>query len=281
MPRDGEVFINIIGRVKGMGTDLVGEGDKEKERLKLELEESNGKSFTWSTTWDKKPYREGCETGKVYEFEVSMMPNTKEGGKGYFRNLRNLVGAAEMPARGEMTSYLKDGQPIVTGASTTSNGNQSRGGKGMSDYDRTKERASIESQVSVKSVIAIMEAGYKIDEVADVLTEVLKQAGRIEEHLAGVIGRRGIVDEAPAAKPQTQAKSSSASKAKPAPKEGELKNAGDLMNAIKAEWGGKPQSEVLATLGVDSLANVADVNDAFNVLKAAWSPEGPPAQEAA
>ena len=76
----------LIGRLLGVGQKANKSG--EGSHTKLTIEESNGRSFEW-TTFEKGTFAD-LELNKVYEFEISRPDNPK--GKEPYRNVDGLVG---------------------------------------------------------------------------------------------------------------------------------------------------------------------------------------------
>lgn len=256
------VKLNIIAKVAGIGMDTV--GPENKERVSLELIESDDKKFTWTNIFHPSEFK-ALTMGDVYEFAVELLP-TKEG-KGFHRNLSKVVGPAEMPPKGEMTSFIKK----TAGAS-----GQGGSGGGMSTEDRGRERASIESQTSINQVIKLIEAGWSIEEVESNLPKVLELAGRIETHLMAAPQRRGMAVQATPAKTATNGRRASTAKAPACISS--VENVGQLLQLVKNTWPEKGKSklkeQVEETLGME-ISHIKDFPDAFAQLEVHWSPQEP------
>ena len=192
-----KIKFDIIAKIAGK-TEGQTQSEKPTDTIKLELEESDGKKFTW-TSFHISEYQT-LKIGSTHRFTVSR-PVNKDTSKQPYRNLEAYVGTAEMPASGEMTSY---GQGMALGAAGPT-GTPGRGGGGPSPADRWNERISIDSQGSVGTVLRMIESGMTLEEVASALPTVLKLALTVEEHHAQAPKRRpapvAVVASAPAGSP--------------------------------------------------------------------------------
>ncbi len=188
-----DIIAKIAGKTEGQT-----QSEKPKETIKLELEESDGKKFTW-TSFHVSEFQT-LKIGTVHQFTVSRVPN-KDPKYQPYRNLEDYVGPAQMPASGEMTS-LGQGIPTDTPGAT---GGPSRGGGGASPTDRWNERISMESQGSIGTILRMIESGMTLEEVASALPTVLELALTVEEHHSQAPKRRpapaAVVASAPAGSP--------------------------------------------------------------------------------
>lgn len=196
-----DIIAKIAGKTEGQT-----QSDRPKETIKLELEESDGKKFTW-TSFHVSEFQT-LKIGTVHKFNVSRVPN-KDPKYQPYRNLEAYVGTAEMPASGEMTS-LGQGMP----AESTGGGGAPGGNRGTSPVDRHAERISIESQGSVGTILRMIESGMTLEEVASALPTVLELALTVEQHHAGAPVRR----PASASPTGTPAQSASTNGARSTPK---------------------------------------------------------------
>lgn len=265
-----DIIAKIAGKTEGQT-----QGDKPKETIKLELEESDGKKFTW-TSFHVSEFQT-LKIGTVHQFTVSRVPN-KDPKYQPYRNLEGYVGPAEMPASGEMTSYGQ-GVPAAAGGSTGAPG---RGGGGASPADRWNERISIESQGSIGTVLRMIESGMTLEEVASALPTVLELALTVEQHHAGAPKRRPApaagVTNAPAGSPSANGATS-----KPKAEVGGIENVENLGQFLTLCQ--KKYPAHTATLRKDIevalhmvLDDITDYNDAWAQLGAHWEDSPEPAE---
>lgn len=174
-----DIIAKIAGKTEGQT-----QSEKPKETIKLELEESDGKKFTW-TSFHVSEFQT-LKVGSVHRFTVSRPPNKDTTFKPY-RNLEAHVGPAEMPAFGEMTSL---GQGIPTDTVEAAGGGGAAGNRGTSPADKYAELISIESQGSIGTVLRLIESGMTLEQAEEALPKVLELALKVEEHHAGAPIRR-------------------------------------------------------------------------------------------
>lgn len=177
MPTDK---MEIIGEV----TSITDEGDT----LKAKIKESNGSEFEWKA-FHASAFRGQIEIKKIYRFRVSLVH--KDGRKWPYRNLDELVGPAEMPASGEMTSAIKK-----SGGGGGSSGSFNGSSNGMEV--KSFERHSIEAGNAASMVIELIKAGIPLDDIPAAVEQVLKNADTI---VAWYESKRMAPASAPASAP--------------------------------------------------------------------------------
>lgn len=266
---------DIIAKIAAK-TEGLTQSEKPKETIKLELEESDGKKFTWMAFHVSE--FQPLKIGSVHRFTVSRPPN-KDTSKSPFRNLEAYVGPAEMPASGQMTSY---GQG-TGGAGPTGGAPGRSGGGGPSPIDRWNERISIESQGSIGTVLRMIESGMTLEEVASALPTVLELALTVEEHHAQAPKRRPApaavaAQAAPAGSPSTNGATS-----KPKAEVGGIENVENLGQFLTLCQ--KKYPAHTATLRKDIevalhmvLDDIVDYTDAWAQLGVHWEGSQAPAE---
>lgn len=257
---------DIIAKIAGK-TEGLTQSEKPKETIKLELEESDGKKFSWMG-FHVSEYQL-LKIGSVHRFTVSR-PVNKDTSKQPYRNLEGYVGPAEMPASGEMTSYGQGVAPGTPGAAPLGPG---RSGGGQSPADRHAERISIESQGSIGTVLRMIESGMTLEEVASALPTVLELALTVEQHHAGAPTRR----PAPAATSTPATSTTSPNGAAPKPKvdvDGidKVENLGQFLTLCRKQY---PSHEKSLRADIEkalhtSLEDISDYKDAWAQLGAHW-----------
>ncbi len=265
---------DIIAKIAGK---TEGETQSKKSTIKLELEESDGKKFTW-TSFHVSEYQT-LKIGSVHQFTVSRPPNKDTQFQPY-RNLEKYVGPAEMPASGEMTSY---GQGMASGTPGATGGPGRGGGGGPSPADRWNERISIESQGSIGTILRLIESGMTLEEAEANLPKVLELALKVEEHHAGAPTRR----PAPAAvvAQAASAGSPSANGATSKPKaevDGieNVENLGQFLTLCQKKYPAhtatlRKDIEVALHMVLD---DIVDYNDAWAQLGVHWEDSQAPAE---
>lgn len=199
-----DIIAKIAGKTEGRT-----QSDNPKDTIKLELEESDGKKFTW-TSFHVSEFQT-LKIGSVHRFTVSRPPNKDTTFKPY-RNLEAHVGPAEMPAFGEMTSL---GQGISADDTVgAAGGGGAAGNRGTSPADKYAELISIESQGSIGTILRLTESGMTLEQAEEALPKVLALALKVEEHHAGAPIRR----PAPASPTSTPIQSASSNGATSTPK---------------------------------------------------------------
>lgn len=256
-----DIIAKIAGKTEGQT-----QSDKPKETIKLELEESDGKKFTW-TSFHVSDFQT-LKIGTVHRFTASRVPN-KDPKYQPYRNLEAYVGTAEMPASGEMTS-LGQGMP----AESTGGGGAPGGNRGASPVDRHAERISIESQGSVGTILRMIESGMTLEEVASALPTVLELALTVEQHHAGAPTRR----PAPAAISTPATSTTSPNGAAPTKKvdvDGidKVENLGQFLTLCRKQY---PSHEKSLRADIEkalhtSLEDIIDYKDAWAQLGAHWA----------
>ena len=256
-----DIIAKIAGKTEGQT-----QSDKPKETIKLELEESDGKKFTW-TSFHVSDFQT-LKIGSTHQFTVSRVPN-KDPKYQPYRNLEAYIGPAEMPASGEMTS-LGQGMP----AESTGGGAPS-GSRGASPADRQAERISIESQGSIGTILRLIESGMTLEQAEEALPKLLELALKVEQHHAGAPIRR----PAPASITGTPAKSASTNGAAPTstPKidvDGidKVENLGQFLTLCQKNY---PSHAAHLRVDIEkalhtSLEDLSDWKDAWAQLGAHW-----------
>ncbi len=266
---------DIIAKIAGK-TEGLTQSEKPKETIKLELEESDGKKFSWMGFHVSE--FQTLKIGSVHRFTVSR-PVNKDTSKQPYRNLEGYVGPAEMPASGEMTSYGQGTAPDTPGAAPLGPG---RSGGGPSPADRHSERISIESQGSIGTILRLIESGMTLEKAEEALPKVLELALKVEEHHAEAPKRRpapaAVVANTPAASPSANGATS-----KPkAEVDGieNVQNLGQFLTLVRKKY---PARE--ATLRKDIevalhmvLDDIVDYNDAWAQLGVHWEDSQAPAE---
>ncbi len=209
----------IIGKVKQISD--------EGKTLTLKLEESDGSAWGWKT-FHASDIRNKVEFDKTYKFAVALVH--EEGRQYPWRNLDKVIGPAEMPASGEMTSR--------PGAKTASSaGPRPNGGGGGRTMDQTiVTRNSIEAGNAANMVLELMKLGTKPDEMAAAIEELTAHADKIIDWMSGHWVELSVPAQAPAANTNgasTPAKSGSGNSAKAVEKPANL---GELLNTCMANW---------------------------------------------
>lgn len=257
---------DIIAKIAGK---TEGETKSNKSTIKLELEESDGKKFTW-TSFHVSEYQT-LKVGSTHQFTVSRPPNKDTQFQPY-RNLEKYVGPAEMPASGEMTSY---GQGVPTSGT---GGGGPPGNRGASPADRYAERISIESQGSIGTVLRLIESGMTLEQAEEAIPKVLELALKVEEHHAGAPIRR----PAPASTNTPATSTTSPNGAAPSKKvdvDGidKVENLGQFLTLCRKQY---PSHEKGLRADIEkalhtSLEDISDYKDAWAQLGAHWvdSPE--------
>ena len=257
-----DIIAKIAGKTEGRT-----QSDNPKDTIKLELEESDGKKFTW-TSFHVNEFQP-LKIGSVHRFTVSRPPNKDSTYKPY-RNLEGYGGPAEMPASGEMTS-LGQGIPTDTAGPTTGPG---RTADGPSSLDRWNEQVSTESQGSVSTILRMIESGMTVEQAEANLDKVLELALKVERHHAGALQRRptpeAVVDNAPVESP-------SANGAAPKPHvdvDGidKVENLGQFLTLCRKRY---PAHEDTLRKDIEAalhmvLDDITDYNDAWAQLGAHW-----------
>ena len=174
----------IIGEVRGVL-------DKD-DRITLTIKESTGKEFDWKA-FHASPFRGKVENGKIYHFKVT---HAHEEGRQYpYRNLEELIGPAEMPSSGEMTSYRTPGG----GAAGSPTAPRANSGGNFTPEAKIIERKSIEASQALMIQVDLLKAGFKIEDIPDVLDKMIENAKAVTTYYEG--HRPELV--APAATPLT------------------------------------------------------------------------------
>ncbi len=235
----------IIGTVKQISD--------EGTTLTLKLEESDGSAWNWKT-FHASDIRGKVEFDKTYKFAVSLVH--EEGRQYPWRNLSKMIGPAEMPASGEMTS--RPGATPSNGAAPHANG----GGGGVRSMDQSiLTRNSIEAGNAINMVIELMKLGIKPDEMAAALEELTANADKLVDWLSG-----HWVDVAPAnmspATPATNGASKPATNGNAAKAVEHPTNPGELMNTCMAKWS-LTRKDVEAIIEQD----IGDITDFDEALK--------------
>ncbi len=265
-----DIIAKIVGKTEGQT-----QSDKPKETIKLELEESDGKKFTW-TSFHVSDFQT-LKIGSVHRFTVSRPPN-KDTAFNAYRNLEAYVGPAEIPASGEMTS-LGQGVPSTTGGG----GGGPGGNRGPSPVDRYAERISIESQGSVGTILRLIESGMTLEEAEEALPKVLELALKVEDHHAGAPIRRpapaAVVANTPAGSPP------STNGATPKPKADvdgiqNVENLGQFLTLCRKKYPAHKDTlrkdiEVALHMVLD---DITDYNDAWAQLGVHWEDSQAPAE---
>lgn len=238
----------IIGKVKQISD--------EGKTLTLKLEESDGSDWNWKT-FHASDIRGKVEFDKTYKFAVALVH--EEGRQYPWRNLEKIIGPAEMPASGEMTS--RPGATPSNGAAPHASGS----GGGVRSMDQSiLTRNSIEAGNAVNMVIELMKLGIKTDEMAAALEDLTANADKLIDWMAG-----HWVDVAPAnMTPATPAAANGASK--PAARTGgnaakaveKPTNLGELLNTCMVKWS-LTRKDVESIIETDG----ADVTDFEEALK--------------
>ena len=264
-----DIIAKIAGKTEGQT-----QSEKPKETIKLELEESDGKKFTW-TSFHVTAFQP-LKIGTVHQFTVSRAPN-KDTKYQPYRNLEDYVGPAQMPASGEMTS-LGQGMPTDTPGSPGGPGRG--GGGGPSPADRWNERISIESQGSIGTVLRMIESGMTLEEAEANLDKVLELALKVEAHHAGAPTRRpaAVVASAPAGSPSANGATS-----KPkAEVDGieNVENLGQFLTLCRKKYPAHKDTlrkdiEVALHMVLD---DITDYNDAWAQLGVHWEDSQAPAE---
>ncbi len=264
-----DIIAKIAGKTEGQT-----QSDKPKETIKLELEESDGKKFTW-TSFHVSDFQT-LKIGSVHRFTVSRPPNKDTAFKPY-RNLEAHVGPAEMPAFGEMTS-LGQGIPTESGGG----GGGAAGKSGPSPADTYAELISIESQGSIGTILRLIESGMTLEQAEEALPKVLELALKVEEHHAGAPTRRptqeAVVASAPAGSPSANGATS-----KPkAEVDGieNVENLGQFLTLCQKKYPAhtatlRKDIEVALHMVLD---DIVDYNDAWAQLGVHWEGSEAPAE---
>lgn len=232
----------IIGTVAGIGD--------EGPTLKLKLTESDGSSWDWKT-FHASEIRGKVEVGKTYKFEVALVH--EEGRQYPWRNLNSLIGPAEMPASGEMTS-----RPVSkTGGGAGPRAN----GSGERSLEQTiVTRNSIEAGNAVNMVIELLKLGFKMEDIPAAIEDVTVNADKLIDWMSGhwvelAPPAAAVATNGDAKKPAS--KSGNAAKAVDNPT-----NLGELLNTCMANW-------ALTKKNVESIVEMdaADITDFAEALK--------------
>lgn len=257
-----DIIAKIAGKTEGRT-----QSDHPKDTIKLELEESDGKKFTW-TSFHVSEFQT-LKIGSTHRFTVSRPPN-KDTTYNPYRNLEAYVGPAEMPASGEMTSL---GQGVPSTA-TGGGGGVPGGNRGPSPADRHAERISIESQGSIGTILRMIESGMTLEEVASALPTVLELALTVEQHHAGAPTRR----PAPAATTTPATSTTSPNDTAPNKKvdvDGidKVENLGQFLTLCRKQY---PSHEKGLRADIEkalhtSLEDISDYKDAWAQLGAHWA----------
>ncbi len=189
-----DIIAKIAGKTEGRT-----QSDKPKDTIKLELEESDGKKFSW-TSFHVSEFQT-LKIGSTHRFTVSRKPHKDPKSQPY-RNVEAHVGPAEMPASGEMTSL---GKGMPTDTAGAAGGGGAAGNRGTSPADKYAELISIESQGSIGTILRLIESGMTLEEAEEAVPKVLELALKVEQHHAGAPMRR----PSPASTSTTPAKSPS------------------------------------------------------------------------
>ena len=266
-----DIIARIVGKTEGQT-----KAEKPKDTITLELEESDGKKFSWKGFHVSE--FQTLKIGSVHRITVSRTPNSDPKFQPW-RNLESYVGPAEMPASGEMTSY---GQGMASGTPGATGGPGGRGGGGPSPADRWNERISIESQGSIGTVLRMIESGMTLEEVASALPTVLELALTVEEHYAQAPKRRpapaAVVASAPAGSPSANGATS-----KPkADVDGieNVENLGQFLTLCQKRYPAhtatlRKDIEVALHMVLD---DITDYNDAWAQLGVHWEDSQAPAE---
>jgi hypothetical protein len=223
----------------------------EGKTLKLKLEESDGSSWDWKT-FHASGFRGKIEFDKTYKFEIALV---HEQGRPYpWRNLNSLIGPAEMPASGEMTS-----RPVAkSGGGAGPRANGSGGGRSIEQTIVT--RNSIEAGNAVNMVIELLKLGYPMEEIPAAIEDVTANADKLIDWMSG-----HWVELAPPA----AAVATNGDVKKPASKTGNAAkavdnptNLGELLNTCMAKWALK-KNDVEAIVEMDA----PDITDFAEALK--------------
>ena len=265
-----DIIAKIAGKTEGQT-----QSDKPKETIKLELEESDGKKFTW-TSFHVSDFQT-LKIGTVHRFTVSR-PANKNTEFNAYRNLEAYVGPAEMPASGEMTSLGQGASSSTTGGGAGVPG----GNPGPSPADRHAERISLESQGSVGTILRLIESGMTLEQAEEALPKVFELALKVEEHHAAAPTRRpapaAVVASAPAGSP-----SSNGATSKPKTEANGIENVENLGQFLTLCQ--KKYPAHTATLRKDIevalhmvLDDITDYNDAWAQLGVHWEDSQAPAE---
>ena len=159
-----ETSLQIIGKVAGVDIRSAGK-NSDKEKVFVKITESDGNTNEWGA-WHIDTFKD-LGLRSVHKFRVTLKENTR--GNGFFRNLEELLGPAEMPASGEMTSRLDGGSGL-----------QSVGGStptvavpvGLSN-----------KELAIDVALKLYTFGIPTEAMAEVGIELLKAAVRIEKFM--------------------------------------------------------------------------------------------------
>ncbi len=271
---DDSNFFDLTAKVTGRA--------EEDDKITLTLLEAGGASRKWSTKRDLDKYADILRN-HVYTFRVSMSPNPKSA-KSPFRNLWDVKGES---TEGEMTSsetkYAElTGTTSQQSAPAAPSTNSGGGGRSyMSSEDKAKERASIESQVSLTAILRLIEANWEMDEIKAKLPQILELAKEVETHHREAQQRQGLTNDAAqgngkptqASKAPTSKRSTSSAK--------DIKDVGSFMTVVAGLYPDKAKSDfkkqIEDALGV-TVDTIKDFGEALGQLKHAWSPDQPPGE---
>ena len=231
----------IIGKVKQISD--------EGKTLTLKLEESDGSDWNWKS-FHASEFRNKVEFDKIYKFSVSLVH--EEGRRYPWRNLEKVLGPAEMPASGEMTS--RPGATPSNGAAQHANG----GGDVRSMDQSILTRNSIEAGNAINMVIELMKLGIKPDEMAAALEELTANADKLVDWLSGHWVDVAPVNMTPATTVAKPAKTGgNAAKAVEHPT-----NPGELLNTCMVKWS-LTRKDVESIVEMD-IGEITDFDEALN-----------------
>lgn len=233
----------IIGKVKQISD--------EGKTITLKLEESDGSAWGWKS-FHASDFRGKVEFDKTYKFAVALVH--EEGRQYPWRNLEKVLGPAEMPASGEMTS-----RP----GTTSTNGTAPRtGGGGGRTMDQTiVTRNSIEAGNAINMIIELMKLGVKPDEMPAAIEDLTANADKLIDWMSGhwveLMSPPAPAASNGASKPAAKTGGGNAAKAVENPT-----NLGELLNTCMVNW-------ALTRKDVESIIEMdgGDITDFVEALK--------------
>ncbi len=233
----------IIGTVKGISD--------EGKTLKIKIEESDGSSWDWKS-FHASEWRGKVEYDKTYRFAISLV--MEEGRQYPWRNLDKLLGPAEMPSSGEMTS-----RPVshTGGPAKAAGGGGAGGGRSMDQTIVT--RNSIEAGNAANIVIELLKLGTSMVDMPSAIEDVLANADSIIDWMSGhwvELSPSRPTTNGVARKPAAKESKGNAAKATDDPK-----NLGELLNTCIANWNLKRQ-DVEKIIEMDA-SDITDFNEAL------------------